>query len=148
MVGCDPVDNLCPETEVCLHLQPGKSGENARGQCVRATARFVPSYSTLLEYTACDDADKQCTSGWKVSDDVKAADWASALGIPEDPLWTETINEPIQVRIRMEEQKARDWMMFGLGLAFTIATLIVVYAGKAAYARHRKMLQHSDCILC
>ena len=44
--GCDPYVNLCEAGAVCVDFRLAPPQQ--RGRCLRATARYVPSYSTRL----------------------------------------------------------------------------------------------------
>lgn len=44
--GCDFGAKRCKEGAVCVGFREMKRGQAARGQCMRATTRYVPSYST------------------------------------------------------------------------------------------------------
>lgn len=49
---CDPYKQRCQDGHVCINFRPALGAEAGLGQCVRATARFVPSYSLYVRWLA------------------------------------------------------------------------------------------------
>lgn len=137
-VGCDPVVNTCPAGEVCMHLHPGLTGVDARGKCVRATAKYVPAYSTALSFVRCARDDATCAAGWRVDADSAADAWAAELSLPADPIWTETYNLPISTTTFLQERGDRDGMVLGLGLAVTVVVGGALAYSKRAYGQAMK----------
>lgn len=120
-----------------MHLTP--NAEDQLGQCVTATARFVPSFSTLFNFTDCTDQGADCRA-WTLNDGAAAADFETRFGLPPDPAWTETFNEPLSVAVSLRETDARDIGILLAGLLSTGVTVAAVVVGKSMYRRHLKTL--------
>ena len=54
--ACDPTSRPCAEGDLCVGWQPGAPGGSASGRCLRATARYLPSFSTALSCEVCPDS--------------------------------------------------------------------------------------------
>jgi hypothetical protein len=71
---------------VCAGWKRGDSDPELLGTCLNATVSYVPSLSTRIACTACDDI--YGAFRWVESNASDA--WAAAHGWPADPMWVES----------------------------------------------------------
>jgi hypothetical protein len=121
--------------QVCMHLTPG--AKEQRGQCVRATSRYVPSYSTKLAYVPCGD---NCIGTFALANDSAGDDFADKYGLPPDPMWTETYNDPVAVSIGLRDSSSLDNAVLVAGILVTAVAAFTVGFGRRMYHRHLKTL--------
>jgi hypothetical protein len=120
--------------QVCLHIaKRGQKGET--GQCVRATAKYVPSYSTKFEWVACTGSG--CKAGFKVSDSQTADAFEKKYNLSLDPMWTETYNDPILVTVMLEEPASTDNAVLASGLVSTAVAIGATIIGRMFYQKHK-----------
>jgi len=126
---------------VCLHTHPAKSGDAARGMCVRATARFVPAHSTKIQFTFCESSNASCPAyggTWDLVPGTESDAWSSRLGLPLDSMWAETYNQPLLTLWRLTESAGMDGTVMALGVIATAVAAALVAASRVAYSRHLK----------
>jgi hypothetical protein len=114
-----------------MHLTP--YAEEQTGVCVDATSRYVPSYSTALEYDACEAGG--CAAHFKLSNTSAAAVFARRWDLPEDPIWTETYNEVPSVSVSLRDDSAADAAILAGGLLATALAAAAVGLGRRSYFR-------------
>jgi hypothetical protein len=125
--------------QVCMHLTASK--DDPLGKCVRATARFVPSFSTMLDFVDCTNPG--CKAAFAVASGeaaTAAAAFEQKYGLPEDPMWTETYNGPLTVQVSLREVERTNFAILFSGILSTVVAIGAVTFGRALYARHLKSL--------
>jgi hypothetical protein len=121
--------------QVCMHIQPYENEQ--RGKCVRATSRWVPSFSTRLTWVPCTTAG--CTtSAFRLTNEQNATAFERKHSLPPDPVWTETYNEPIQVVISLRDSSSMDSAILVAGILVTAMTVLTVLTLRKLYSRHLK----------
>ncbi|KAL3613529.1 hypothetical protein CASFOL_042563 [Castilleja foliolosa] len=110
------VSSSCPKAcsgvnELCIKEADGK------GVCVISTTRYVPAYSTRLKY----DNER---GTWTVLP-INSSD---IMGL-EDPIWTESNWDTINVRVYTVQTATYDYLILLLGIVVTLfAYLLIVIA--------------------
>jgi hypothetical protein len=103
---------------------------------VRATARYVPSYSTKFDWVACTDP--KCAPGaFKISDSQSPVAFEKKYNLSLDPMWTETDNGPILVTMMLEEHKSTDHGILAGGLVSTAVAIGATVVGQILYQKHK-----------
>lgn len=127
--------------QVCLHLAGRFNTGNKGGKCVRATAKYTPSFSTLFEFPdtcapgAGGDAAADCVAQWQLAAGDRSAQWAKSRGLPADRGWAETYNDNIKVDVNLRERSARDRAVLAAGLCGCAAALAAVLGARALNRR-------------
>ena len=119
--------------QLCLHIT--QNAEDSPGRCVVGTARYVPSYSTRLDWVSCTEPG--CTPAFKVASDSAAADFARKYGLPPDPMWTETFNEEPVATVLQEAPESADHAVLAAGLLATAAAVGTVVVLQMVYRKHK-----------
>ncbi|KAK6154117.1 hypothetical protein DH2020_013756 [Rehmannia glutinosa] len=100
------------DNELCIREEA-----DGKGVCVISTTRFVPAYSTRLKY---DDE----SGSWT----VLPSNSSDIMGV-EDPVWTESNWDVINVRVYTVQTAAYDHVILLLGILVTLlAYLLIVIA--------------------
>lgn len=121
--------------QVCLHIRALE--EEQRGKCVRATARYVPSLSTRLQWVPCTEAG--CTtSAFQLSNEQNVTAFERKYSLSPDPIWTETYNEAIQVVVSLRDSSSMDSAILVAGLLVTLTAIVTVLTLRKLYSRHLK----------
>ena len=107
-----------------MHSSP----EDTVGRCVTATARFVPAISTEVEMQKCNGAN--C---FAIADGNRARRFARKYDLPEDPIWCETINDPVETAISLRETEATDNVILSLGVVVAVAAVLAVVLLRRLY---------------
>lgn len=97
--------------------------------------RYVPSYSTKLTCTACEDF-WQAT--WQLTDAADA--WNQQYGWPEDPIWTES-DWPLGIpdlQLYLRESDATETAVLVAGLLVTVSVAMASVVAKSAFHKHHK----------
>jgi hypothetical protein len=128
--------------QVCLHLTGRVNAGITGGRCVRATAMYTPSFSTLFEFpcpesgAADTDGDAaMCDAQWRLVQSDEPRKWAANLSLPEDPGWAETYNDEISVSVTLRESAGRNAALLAGGVCSTLVLLAAVLAAKALNMR-------------
>ncbi|XP_051147065.1 nicastrin [Andrographis paniculata] len=100
---CSSVGELCVGAEL-----------DGKGVCVISTTRYVPAYSTRLKYES---------GGWTVLPIGNASN-------VEDPVWTESNWDAINVRIYTIQSTTYDHLILALGIGVTVISYILIEAGR------------------
>ncbi|KAI5082078.1 hypothetical protein GOP47_0001821 [Adiantum capillus-veneris] len=112
----------CADSEqVCV----GSTTEH-KGVCVHSTTRYVPAYSTRLQFAA---------SGWRVVPAVSGDVMGNA-----DPVYTESYWKVLGVRVFTTESSTFDAWILIAGMAITTGSFVISLFGKSAF---RKRLKHA-----
>ncbi|KAL6537670.1 hypothetical protein OROHE_012297 [Orobanche hederae] len=110
------VSSSCPQdcngvNEACI-----RDESDGKGVCVISTTRYVPAYSTRLKYDE--------SGSWIVLP-INSSDIMSV----EDPVWTESNWDTINVRVYIVQTAAYDHLILLLGILVTLfASLLIVIA--------------------
>lgn len=123
----DSVVSECSSTG-CLDSQQVCAGSTAehKGICVLSTTRYVPAYSTRLQYGA---------SGWLV---IPAAS-GDKMG-ELDPVYTESYWKVLGVRVYTKESTIFDGLVLLMGIVVTVGSFFTILSAKAVF---RKRLKHA-----
>lgn len=110
----------CPESEqVCV----GSTVEH-KGTCVVSTTRYVPAYSTRLQYGS---------TGWLV---VPAAS-GDKMG-EVDPIFTESYWKSLEVKVYTTENSFFDCLILAFGVAITVGSFFTILSVKALLRKRLK----------
>lgn len=112
----------CADSEqVCV----GSTAEH-KGVCVHSTTRYVPAYSTRLQYGA---------SGWRVIPAMSGDIMGNA-----DPVYTESFWKVLGVRVFLKESSTFEAWILIMGMALTAVSFVIILSAKSAF---RKRLKHA-----
>ncbi|KAG8373502.1 hypothetical protein BUALT_Bualt11G0030800 [Buddleja alternifolia] len=109
------VSSTCPKYcngvgELCIREET-----DGKGVCVTSTTRYVPAYSTRLKYES---------GSWT----VLPSNSSDVMGM-EDPVWTESNWDTINVRVYTVQKASYDRLLLLLGIVVTVlAYLLIVLA--------------------
>ncbi|EPS72923.1 hypothetical protein M569_01828, partial [Genlisea aurea] len=105
-------DECRGEGESCIRKEP-----DGRGVCVVSTTRYVPAYSTRLKYES---------GSWT----VLPPNVSDRLG-SEDPVWTESNWDAIQVRVYKVQNGSYDAFILVSGIVVTVLSYVLVIISRA-----------------
>ncbi|KAL8550141.1 hypothetical protein ACS0TY_008822 [Phlomoides rotata] len=103
--GCNVDGELCIRQEV-----------DKKGVCVISTTRFVPAYSTRLKYES---------EAWT----VLPSNSSDIMG-ENDPVWTESNWDMINIRVYTIQNAAYDNLILLLGIVVTLFAYILIVVGR------------------
>lgn len=124
-VGTEEKDNLVASgkncTEICEvegEVCVGSKGDSV-GKCIFSTTRYVPAYSTRLEYVE---------NFWKILS-------PSSVLEEIDPIWTESFWQKLSVRSFLQDSSKMDTFLFGTGVIMTATSIVVIGVTKTLFRK-------------
>ncbi|CAA0814554.1 Nicastrin [Striga hermonthica] len=112
---CHDVDELCIREEA-----------DGKGVCVISTTRYVPAYSTRLKYD-------ESVESWTVLP-INSSD---TMGT-EDPIWTESNWDTINLRLYTVQTSTYDNLILLLGIIITFLSYLVIAIGRTVIRKALK----------
>ncbi|MCO5593528.1 hypothetical protein L7F22_047542 [Adiantum nelumboides] len=113
--GCTNSEQVCAGSTV-----------EHKGVCVHSTTRYVPAYSTRLQYAA---------DGWRVIPAVTGDVMGKA-----DPVYTESYWKVLGVRVFSKESSTFEGWIFILGMGIMVGSFVISLFAKSSF---RKRLKHA-----
>ncbi|KAK9832610.1 hypothetical protein WJX81_003488 [Elliptochloris bilobata] len=135
--GCDFAERRCEAGAVCVQHRADRRGEDARGRCVNATARYVASHSNRL---ACQGCGAEGAGRWVETGEADA--WARERDWPPDPMWTESnwpAGEPSFALFQRNSAAVERRALLG-GCLLTASSFLAAWAARSAYEKRMKQL--------
>ncbi len=109
---------------------------NVKGRCVNATVHYVPSLSTAINCTNCDDL--AGSFRWVATGEADA--WNAQYSWPTDPMWVESdwpLGVPF-VQLYLHETTSAQLGVLLAGVLTSAAAALAAAVAKGAFHRHYK----------
>jgi hypothetical protein len=122
---------LLLRAQVCAGWKQGNKDPALMGRCFNATVRYVPSYSTRISCTSCEDWLGAFT--WVTSTAADA--WNALYGWPQDPMWVESdwpLGVPY-VQLYLREPVKNDVAVLIAGAVVTVAAVVLCALARRAF---------------